>query len=189
MSQRAPLKIISIVVATLLSGAPAMAVDGMITIPSNFGARQTADRLEADIKARGMTVFARIDHAAGGRRSGIAAAAHRAADLRQRQGRHAADAGHSHGRHRLAAEGAGVRGFRRARSGCPTTIRSGLRNATGLAPPSPGASMRWLTRSTPLRQRRLNCPEPSWLPGFDPLGAFEACSGSARAKHQGDHEG
>ena len=60
MSQRGPLKIISIVGSIrLLSGAPAMAVDGMTTIPSSFGARQTADRLEADIKARGMTVFAR----------------------------------------------------------------------------------------------------------------------------------
>jgi uncharacterized protein (DUF302 family) len=42
-----------------------MAADGLITTPSSFGEKETADRLEAEIKARGMTVFARIDHAAG----------------------------------------------------------------------------------------------------------------------------
>ena len=42
-----------------------MAADGLTTIPSSFGAKETMDRLEAEIKARGMTVFARIDHAAG----------------------------------------------------------------------------------------------------------------------------
>ena len=42
-----------------------MAADGLITIPSSYGAKDTADRLDAAINARGMTVFARIDHAAG----------------------------------------------------------------------------------------------------------------------------
>ena len=42
-----------------------MAADGIVTVPSKFGARETMDRLESQIKARGMTVFARIDHAAG----------------------------------------------------------------------------------------------------------------------------
>jgi uncharacterized protein (DUF302 family) len=65
------LKFISIVVGTLLSGAHAMAVDGLTTIPSTFGVRQTADQLEADIKAKGMTVFARIDHAAGAAAVGL----------------------------------------------------------------------------------------------------------------------
>src|SRR4051812_40874969 len=71
MRQPGCIKVMSIVVATLLSGAHAMAVDGMTTIPSSFGARQTADRLEAEIKARGMTVFARIDHAAGAAEAGL----------------------------------------------------------------------------------------------------------------------
>jgi len=39
-----------------------MAADGLTTIPSSYGPK---DRLEAEIKAKGMTVFARIDHAAG----------------------------------------------------------------------------------------------------------------------------
>jgi uncharacterized protein (DUF302 family) len=42
-----------------------MATDGLMTLPSNFGPRETMDRLEAEIKAKGMSVFARIDHAAG----------------------------------------------------------------------------------------------------------------------------
>jgi uncharacterized protein (DUF302 family) len=42
-----------------------MAADGLISIPSNHGAEETMARLEAEIKARGLTVFARIDHAAG----------------------------------------------------------------------------------------------------------------------------
>ncbi len=42
-----------------------MAADGLITTVSNFGAKDTMDRLEAEVRAKGMTVFARIDHAAG----------------------------------------------------------------------------------------------------------------------------
>jgi uncharacterized protein (DUF302 family) len=48
-----------------LWGVQAMAADGLTTIPSNYGTKDTMDRLEAEIKARGMTVFARVDHAAG----------------------------------------------------------------------------------------------------------------------------
>ncbi|HEY8006292.1 MAG TPA: hypothetical protein VIE66_05700 [Methylocella sp.] len=44
-----------------------MSAPGLTTIPSSFGPKDTADRLEAEIKAKGMTVFARIDHAAGRR--------------------------------------------------------------------------------------------------------------------------
>ena len=39
--------------------------DGLITIPSSFGPQETMDRLAAEVSARGMTIFARIDHAAG----------------------------------------------------------------------------------------------------------------------------
>ena len=42
-----------------------MAADGLITILSGFGAKETMDRLEAEASAKGMTIFARIDHAAG----------------------------------------------------------------------------------------------------------------------------
>jgi uncharacterized protein (DUF302 family) len=49
----------------------AMAADGLITIPSSFGPEETADRLESEITARGMTVFARVDHAAGAAQVGM----------------------------------------------------------------------------------------------------------------------
>jgi uncharacterized protein (DUF302 family) len=42
-----------------------MASDGLTTIESHFGPKETLDRLENDVKAKGLTVFARIDHAAG----------------------------------------------------------------------------------------------------------------------------
>ena len=42
-----------------------MAVDGLITLRSSFDPRETMTRLEAEIRARGMTVFAHVDHAAG----------------------------------------------------------------------------------------------------------------------------
>jgi len=42
-----------------------MASDGLTSIESHFGPKETLDRLEDDVKAKGLTVFARIDHAAG----------------------------------------------------------------------------------------------------------------------------
>ena len=42
-----------------------MAVEGLTTVRSNQGPNETANRFEAEVKAKGMTVFARVDHAAG----------------------------------------------------------------------------------------------------------------------------
>jgi uncharacterized protein (DUF302 family) len=42
-----------------------MAVHGLTTIPSHLGPRETMDWLEAELKSKGLTVFARVDHAAG----------------------------------------------------------------------------------------------------------------------------
>lgn len=42
-----------------------MAADGLITLRSSFGPQETLHRLETEIRARGMTVFAHVDHAAG----------------------------------------------------------------------------------------------------------------------------
>ena len=64
-------KLISIVAGTYLLGAYAMAADGLTTIASDYGPKETMDRLEAEIKAKGMTVFARIDHAAGAAQAGL----------------------------------------------------------------------------------------------------------------------
>ncbi len=54
---------------TALSGLPAAYADetpaGLITIASPHSVAQTADRLEQLLKAKKMTVFARLDHAEG----------------------------------------------------------------------------------------------------------------------------
>ena len=42
-----------------------MAEDGLVTVASQHSVKDTLDRLEADLKAKGVTVFARVDHAAG----------------------------------------------------------------------------------------------------------------------------
>jgi uncharacterized protein (DUF302 family) len=49
-----------------------MAADGLTTIASRFGPKETMDRLEAEVRAKGLTVFARIDHAAGAAQVGLA---------------------------------------------------------------------------------------------------------------------
>jgi uncharacterized protein (DUF302 family) len=54
-----------------LWGAQAMAADGLTTIRSSYGPKDTMNRLEAEVKAKGMTVFARIDHAAGAAEVGL----------------------------------------------------------------------------------------------------------------------
>jgi len=44
---------------------------GLTTIESHFGPKETLDRLETEVKAKGLTVFARIDHAAGATAVGL----------------------------------------------------------------------------------------------------------------------
>ena len=42
-----------------------MSENGLITSPSVRGVQETIARIEADVKSKGLTIFARIDHAAG----------------------------------------------------------------------------------------------------------------------------
>ena len=49
---------------------PAYAADGLVTVESARGAKDTMDRLESMVKEKGLNVFARIDHAAGAARIG-----------------------------------------------------------------------------------------------------------------------
>ena len=49
-----------------------MSVSGLITIESSRGPEETVRRLVAGIEAKGLTVFARIDHAAGAAETGLA---------------------------------------------------------------------------------------------------------------------
>ena len=51
--------------AWLVLNACGMRVDGLRTLASGLGPKDTMDWLEAGVRARGMTVFARIDHASG----------------------------------------------------------------------------------------------------------------------------
>jgi uncharacterized protein (DUF302 family) len=48
-----------------------MAIDGLITILSRYAPKETTNRLEAEVKAKGMTIFARIDHTAGATEVGL----------------------------------------------------------------------------------------------------------------------
>lgn len=45
--------------------------DGLTTIASGFGPKETMDRLEAAVTSKGLTVFARVDHAAGAAAVGL----------------------------------------------------------------------------------------------------------------------
>jgi uncharacterized protein (DUF302 family) len=54
-----------------LWGAYAMAAGGLITVPSSYGPKETMDRLETEVTAKGMTIFACIDHAAGAAQVGL----------------------------------------------------------------------------------------------------------------------
>jgi uncharacterized protein (DUF302 family) len=48
-----------------------MAADGLITTKSSRGPKETIDRLVAEIQAKGLTIFARVDHAAGAKEAGL----------------------------------------------------------------------------------------------------------------------
>jgi uncharacterized protein (DUF302 family) len=66
MTRKADLLTIFLLTACMyLPGVQTMAADGLTTLMSSFGPKETMNRLEAEVKAKGMTVFARIDHAAG----------------------------------------------------------------------------------------------------------------------------
>lgn len=47
-----------------------LAADGVIAVKSVHSVKDTADRLEKVLKGKGMTVFTRIDHAAGAKKVG-----------------------------------------------------------------------------------------------------------------------
>jgi uncharacterized protein (DUF302 family) len=49
----------------------AMTAQGLTMLPSSHGPKDTMDRLEAAVKAKGMMVFARIDHTAGATAIGL----------------------------------------------------------------------------------------------------------------------
>jgi uncharacterized protein (DUF302 family) len=50
---------------------PAFAIEGLISLPSPHSVSATSDRLVSLLESKGMTVFTRIDHAAGAQTVGI----------------------------------------------------------------------------------------------------------------------
>jgi uncharacterized protein (DUF302 family) len=48
-----------------------MSIAGLTAVASSFGFNETLHRLDTAVRASGMTVFARIDHAAGARQAGL----------------------------------------------------------------------------------------------------------------------
>lgn len=48
-----------------------MTTDGLTTLRSGFGPEDTMNRFEAEVRAKGLTVFAHIDHAAGATAAGL----------------------------------------------------------------------------------------------------------------------
>ena len=49
---------------------PAWGADGLVEVKSPFAPKETMDRLEGILKNKGMTIFARVDHAAGAAKVG-----------------------------------------------------------------------------------------------------------------------
>jgi uncharacterized protein (DUF302 family) len=49
---------------------PVFAADGLVALKSPHAAKATMDRLEAALKDKGLTIFARIDHATGAAKIG-----------------------------------------------------------------------------------------------------------------------
>jgi uncharacterized protein (DUF302 family) len=64
-------------VASWASGA-----DGVIAVKSPRGPKDTMDRLETLLKQKDMTIFVRIDHAAGASKVGQTLRPNRVADIR-----------------------------------------------------------------------------------------------------------
>jgi uncharacterized protein (DUF302 family) len=48
-----------------------MPVDGLITMQSSYGPEETMKKFETAAQAKGMTIFAKIDHAAGAAQVGL----------------------------------------------------------------------------------------------------------------------
>jgi uncharacterized protein (DUF302 family) len=64
-------QLFAMIAAFYLWGGVAMAADGLITMKSSYGPEETMKRLEAEVRAKGLTVFAHVDHAAGATAVGL----------------------------------------------------------------------------------------------------------------------
>ena len=64
-------KVFALIAAICLWEVQAMAAEGLINLRSSYGPKETMNRLETEVKAKGLTIFARIDHAAGAAEVGL----------------------------------------------------------------------------------------------------------------------
>jgi uncharacterized protein (DUF302 family) len=62
--------VLAFVMALALGSAGVHAAEGVISLKSPHTAKETLDRFEKAARAKGLTVFARIDHAAGAQKIG-----------------------------------------------------------------------------------------------------------------------
>ncbi len=63
--------VLSIIGAAVMGMQSASAAEGVITAPSKYSVEIAIERLEAGVKAKDFTVFAKIDHAAGATKVGM----------------------------------------------------------------------------------------------------------------------
>ena len=56
--------------ALVLMASAATAAEGLASVKSPYGVKETLDRFESAAKARGLNVFLRLDHAAGAQKIG-----------------------------------------------------------------------------------------------------------------------
>jgi len=64
-------KLVPGIVAILFTVSSHAGGNGLVTRPSGHSVAGTIDRLETVVKSKGMTVFARIDHAAAAKQAGV----------------------------------------------------------------------------------------------------------------------
>jgi uncharacterized protein (DUF302 family) len=64
-------KLFALILIVCLTGVQAMTADGLVTVRSSHDPKETMSRLEAEVKAKGLTVFAHVDHAAGAAEVGL----------------------------------------------------------------------------------------------------------------------
>ncbi len=60
----------AVLLILVAAAATARAADGLLAIRSAHNAKETIDRLEQAVKAKGLNVFLRLDHSAGARKIG-----------------------------------------------------------------------------------------------------------------------
>ena len=63
-------RLITILTLAFFAAGPVLASEGMINVKSAHSVATTADRLENLLASKGMTVFKRVDHAAGAAKAG-----------------------------------------------------------------------------------------------------------------------